>query len=229
MILNEEDKNVRDIFNIFVAYIITIDNSTLSEGYLTSVLDFYEQRDFNKSTHKAFLQMFSGMNLNIFDYEIREENNHKKIYTTHKIDDINYSLKISQESEGTKKVVSLIPLMHACLELGGVLVVDELDSKLHPKLLAYIMDLFRDKTTNKRNAQLVFTSHDLMTMDSKYLRRDEIWFIGKNSKEESQLYSLIEFKKENGLQPRKDESYNKQYFEGRYGSDPYLKKIIEWK
>lgn len=77
---------------------------------------------------------------------------------------------------------------------------------------------------NRKGAQLIFTSHDLSTMNSDLFRRDEIWFVAKGNGENSKLYSLVEFKNEKGESVRKD----KQYLEGKYGAVPYLRKLIDW-
>ena len=82
---------------------------------------------------------------------------------------------------------------------------------------------------NQRGAQLLFTSHDLTTMNSELFRRDEIWFVAKGRGQESQLYSLVEFKNDRGESVRKDARFDKQYLEGKYGADPYLKRIIDWR
>ena len=75
---------------------------------------------------------------------------------------------------------------------------------------------------------LIFTSHDLSTMNSEVFRRDEIWFVAKGNKENSKLYSLVEFKNDKGESVRKDAKFDKQYLEGKYGADPYLRKIIDY-
>ena len=59
-------------------------------------------------------------------------------------------------------------------------------------------------------------------------RRDEIWFVAKGNAQNSKLYSLVEFKNENGESVRKDAKFDKQYLEGKYGADPYLRRIIDW-
>ena len=107
---------------------------------------------------------------------------------------------------------------------GGICIIDELDSRLHPKLLKFIIGLFKSKVNSNR-AQLIFTSHDLVTMSNTVFRRDEILFAAKNEKEESELYSLFEIRDKNGKSVSKNSSYSKQYLEGRYGSDPYFKRI----
>ena len=106
--------------------------------------------------------------------------------------------------------------------------IDELDAKIHPVLLRYVIMLFNNMEINKNGAQLIFTSHDLSTMNNDIFRRDEIWFVAKGKEQNSKLYSLVEFKTTKGESVRMDAKYDKQYLEGKYGADPYLKKIIDW-
>lgn len=88
--------------------------------------------------------------------------------------------------------------------------------------------MFNDMKINQHGAQLIFTSHDLSTMNSEVFRRDEIWFVAKGNRQNSKLYSLVEFKNKKGESVRKDAKLDKQYLEGKYGADPYLRKIIDW-
>ena len=108
------------------------------------------------------------------------------------------------------------------------MIIDELDAKLHPKLLRYVISLFKNMNVNKKGAQLLFTSHDMSTMKNTVFRRDEIWFVAKGNRQNSKLYSLVEFKNKKGESVRKDAKFDKQYLEGKYGADPYLRKIIDW-
>ena len=96
------------------------------------------------------------------------------------------------------------------------------------RVLKYIIMMFNDMKISRHGAQLIFTSHDLSTMNSEVFRRDEIWFAAKGNKENSKLYSLVEFKNDKGESVRKDAKFDKQYLEGKYGADPYLRKIIDW-
>lgn len=166
-------------------------------------------------------------------YDIREEHNENgmitKVYTIHK--DKNGVVKeidFQRESGGTRKIFSLIYDFMVALDNGKLVVADELDAKLHPVLLQNIISWFTDEKINKNGAQLLFTSHDITTMCKEVFRRDEIWFAALNEDEESFLYSLADFKKTDGKKPRKDETYSKQYMEGRYGADPYLQKFSSW-
>ena len=183
--------------------------------------------DRTEESKTLFLKMLQEMDLDIEDFHIEEIGKSQiEIYTKHPGYDNELTLR--EESEGTKKVFGLLPYIVESLLMGVTLVIDELDAKLHPLLLRYIINLFSDKEVNKHNAQLIFTSHDLSTMNNEVFRRDEIWFVAKGREQNSQLYSLVEFKNSEGGAVRKDARFDKQYLEGKYGADPYLKKIIDW-
>ena len=134
----------------------------------------------------------------------------------------------TDESSGTKKLFGLLPFIAKSLAFGTALLIDELDAKIHPVLLKYVIMLYNNMEINKHGAQLIFTSHDLSTMNNEVFRRDEIWFVAKGNNQNSKLYSLVEFKTGSGEIVRKDARYDKQYWEGKYGADPYLRRIIDW-
>lgn len=181
----------------------------------------------SEKTKSLILKMLAEMDIDISDYRT-EEDEEITVYTSHAVGDKTYELELNEESNGTIKVFGILPYVAHALLKGTTLVIDELDAKLHPLLLKYIINLFRNKETNRNGAQLIFTSHDLSTMNSEMFRRDEIWFIAKGQDKSSTLYSLIEFKGEDGKTERKDARYDKRYLEGRYGADPYFRKIINW-
>ena len=139
-----------------------------------------------------------------------------------------YNLLLNLESTGTQKIFNLLPFIVASLKNGTALVVDELDAKIHPKMLERIIGLFTNKNNNPKGAQLLFTSHDLSTMRSDVYRRDEIWFAAKNEEESTELYSLADLKGQDGDIIRTDASYSKQYLAGRYGADPYFQALTNW-
>lgn len=120
------------------------------------------------------------------------------------------------ESEGTKKLFSLSGPLIDTLKNGDVLIVDELDARLHPLLTREIVRLFNDPEQNRNNAQLVFVIQDTNLLDNQLLRRDQIWFVEKDRQGASYLYSLAEFK------VRNDATYEKDYIQGRYGAIPFL-------
>ena len=187
-----------------------------------------ESRVLLNSAYKPLvLKMLSEMDIDVVDYRIKKDIT-KEVYTKHIVDGQEYELKLYQESSGTIKLFTILNYVANAIVNGATLLIDELDSKLHPSLLKYIVELFSNPEINKNKAQLIFTSHDLSNMNSSVFRRDEIWFVAKGNNQSSMLYSLIEIKNSDGTTERKDASYSKRYLEGKYGADPYLRKIINW-
>lgn len=123
------------------------------------------------------------------------------------------------ESEGTRKYFYILGPVIDALEDGGILIVDELDSKLHPNLVCKIVALFNSKEFNKNNAQLIFNTHDTNLLSSGLFRRDQIWFTNKNKYGEAKLYSLADFKSD---EVRKTEPFEDNYINGKYGAVPFL-------
>ena len=87
-----------------------------------------------------------------------------------------YSLSFDAESDGTKKLLSTLPMLIVALKEGRLVIIDELDSKLHPKLLRYIISLFKNKELNRNGAQLLFTSHDMTTMRNILSKKRDMCF-----------------------------------------------------
>lgn len=119
------------------------------------------------------------------------------------------------ESEGTKKYFNLIGLFVDAINNGKLVVIDEFDARLHTLLSKTILKLFNSENI-KKTAQLLLASHDTALLDRKLLRRDQIYFIEKDTKGATKATSLVEYK------VRKDTPYNKNYLEGRYGGIPFI-------
>lgn len=126
------------------------------------------------------------------------------------------------ESEGTKKMIEIAGPIVDAIRLGRILIVDELDAKLHPFLTRKIIGLFMDKEFNKNGAQLIFATHDTNLLNIQYLRRDQIWFTEKDKSDSTELYSLVEFRDESGNKVRNDRNIEKDYINGRYGAIPFM-------
>ena len=183
----------------------------------------------SEDVKRLMLQMIQEMDLDIVDFRVEEkENDRIEVFTKHVVNEYEAELNLFDESSGTKKLFGLLPFIAKSLLRGTTLVIDELDAKIHPVLLKYLIMTFSNMEKNKKGAQLIFTSHDLSTMNSEVFRRDEIWFVAKGNRQNSKLYSLVEFKNKKGESVRKDAKFDKQYLEGKYGADPYLRKIIDW-
>lgn len=183
----------------------------------------------NKESKKyldVFITAMNDMGIDISGF--RYDSDQEEFYLKHTIKGTDYELAFGNESEGTRKIFSALPLILIAIVEGRLIVVDELDSKLHPKLLRYIISLFTDRRINRNGAQLLFTSHDVSTMRNDVFRRDEIWFAALDAEASSELYSLVELRGENNQRINNTAAYDKQYLAGRYGADPYLKRMLDW-
>jgi len=157
-----------------------------------------------------------------------EENveNYSDVITFHKqydskgkyIGDIEFSLK-EDESSGTRKFFAMIGQIIQAIDNGSILIIDELDSKLHPNLVCKIISIFNSKKFNPNNSQLIFNTHDTNLLSSGLFRRDQIWFTQKDRLGGSVLYSLADFKTD---EVRKNEAFEENYIRGKYGAIPFL-------
>lgn len=156
--------------------------------------------------------------------------NRIKAYTIHNkydnegniIGNIQFNM-MENESSGTNKLFDLISFVYSHLLNGHILIIDELDAKLHPILTRKLISLFNNKETNPRNAQLIFATHDTNLLSTKIFRRDQIWFTEKDRTEATDLYSLVEFEEPDGKKLMNGQSIEKNYINGRYGAIPYIR------
>jgi len=125
-------------------------------------------------------------------------------------------LDLNDESQGTQKLFAFAGQWMDVLARGRVLVIDELDTSLHPLLVRHLVGLFHDPKTNPLNAQLLISTHDTTLLDPDIYRRDQIWFTEKDKLGATTLYSLSDFK------PRKNEAFERGYLKGRYGAIPFI-------
>ncbi|MCX2483798.1 AAA family ATPase [Pedobacter sp. MR2016-24] len=130
-----------------------------------------------------------------------------------------------RESSGANEVLEFSVPINVILQLGGVLIIDELEAKLHPLITLDTINLFLNKETNPNNAQLIFSTHDTNLLSYARLRRDQIYFVEKNSWESTEIYSLADVNSVNDHESAKstetqDMEKEKRYFEGRYGAIP---------
>lgn len=123
---------------------------------------------------------------------------------------------LEDESEGTQRLVHLAPILFNSKLKETVCVIDELDRRLHTHLSKAFIETF---LSGDSKGQLIFTTHDTNLIDEKLFRKDEIWFVQKNERGESDLYSLAEFK------PRKGLNLEKGYLNGRFGAIPFISEI----
>lgn len=136
----------------------------------------------------------------------------------HRGNTISADLEPDYESTGTLIWISLIGPITDVLRSGSLLLIDELDSSLHPDLVAVLINLFQNPITNPHYAQVLFNAHDMTILNRHHsnLGRDQIWFTEKNSQGATTLYSLAEFR------TRKNDIPYISYLKGRYGALPIL-------
>jgi uncharacterized protein len=131
-------------------------------------------------------------------------------------------LPFEEESRGTQQLFEMAPRLIDVLDRGNVLIVDELDSSLHPVLTRKLVEMFHDPKVNCNGAQIIFNTHDVTLLDQSLFRRDQIWFAEKDREGATHLYSLLEFS------PRKEEALAKGYLQGRYGAIPFIEGPGDW-
>lgn len=128
-----------------------------------------------------------------------------------------YSLDLSDESDGTRKLMALAPAIESALQTGGLLLVDELERELHTVLVNFIVSKFQSKTANPNGAQLIFTTHNTELMNMDLLRKDQLYFADKRENDgASELYSISDFA------TRTTDNIRKGYLIGKYGATPNI-------
>lgn len=130
------------------------------------------------------------------------------------------TIPFDEESHGSNTLYSLGGVILKSLENGTALFIDEIETGLHPFLSKLLICLFQNKRINKKNAQLVFTTHDTNLLDRSLFRKDQIWFTEKNTQGETDLYSLQDFN-----DVREDTPFDKWYMAGKFGGIPNIKSL----
>lgn len=188
----------------------------------------------DKSVQDNVTRYLSAFDESIIGFEIEEvrtlEEKVEKVYrinALHKLagSDKVQSIPLQNESSGTLKMFALYPALRSVFEHGSLLVVDELNARLHPLLVRNIILSFLSPDINPNHAQLVMTTHDIWQFSNEFLRRDELWMTDKTKEGVSTLYSVADFKDEDGNKARRNEALAKRYLLGNYGGIPALKPL----
>ena len=168
--------------------------------------------------YAEFRSLLKKSDLGIEDFRVEEQDKAPRVEVKHGGGYAESWLPFEEESGGTQKLFRLAPPMLLTLKQGGVFVVDELESNLHPALAAQIIRMFNDPKTNPNNAQLIFTTHDTnllgTTLGEPALRRDEVFLTEKDDQGATVLYPLTDFK------PRKAENLESRLPSGTLWRDP---------
>lgn len=154
------------------------------------------------------------------------ESNKIRTFSYHKQYDNERFVKLKEfdfnkkESTGTKVLFALGGKILQALESGGIVVFDELDNSLHPKLCKFLIRLFNSKISNPKNAQLIFATHEVTLLDKDVFRKDQIWFAEKNKYGVTDIFCANEFE---GL--RDDTNFELWYRTGKFGGNPKIKEV----
>jgi hypothetical protein len=207
-----------------ISEVMTWFESCITRNYANPMVEHEIMLEKSTSYKTQFIRALNDMDIDITDYRYDEENH--QLFMKRNIGTAEYELPFSEESDGTRKLIAALPVILLALREGRLVIIDELDAKLHPKLLKYVISMFKNKALNTKGAQLLFTSHDMYTLKNTVFRRDEIWFAAENDAHESEIYSLHEIRGEDNERIKSTAAYDKQYLEGRYGADPYLSNML---
>lgn len=169
----------------------------------------------NRTTNDA-AKLF-GINSNALGYVVPEDGREPQLCSIFKDNGVAIPAK-HFESYGTVRFINIFPLILKALVEGSVLVMDEFDANIHPMGLMNIINIFHDDI-NKKNAQLIFNTHNPIFLNANIVRRDEIKFVERDDETHlSAHYSLSNFKTSGSNGVRKADDYLKHYFLGRYGA-----------
>lgn len=131
-------------------------------------------------------------------------------------EDQRYPIGLRLESAGTRSLLQLLGPVLVQLQSGGVVLVDELNTTLHPLVCRELIRLFQNPVTNTGHAQLIFTTHDTNLLSGSLLRRDQVWFTEKDNEGTTHVYALSDIK------VRSTDNLERGYLTGRFGAVPFV-------
>lgn len=213
-----EDQSFRLFAQEFLSNVSTgIDSLTIEENEISAdklpkhIIESLQTLDDSESTT---IFVSPGMNLYLAP-DNPSKVIRKNLTANHCITDDTFTLPFDQESDGTQRLLNLLPALYHLKNKNKVYVIDELDRSLHPLLSHALLEFFVDSCPGSCQ-QLIFTTHETHLLDLNLLRRDEIWFTEKDDQQQTQLYSLTDMK------VRKDLRIEKSYLQGRFGGIPFI-------
>lgn len=190
----------------------------------------------DRTVQENVLSYIASFDTSIVDFEIEEVKRTDEellgksyaVHTIHRLADGSglQSILLGNESSGTRKMLALYEPLKYVLDHGSVMFIDELNDRLHPLLVRNIILTFLTPEINTNHAQLILTSHDVWQFSNELLRRDELWITEKSRDGVSTLYSVADFKDEEGKKIRRNEAIAKNYLVGNYGGIPALKPLV---
>ena len=195
-----------------VASVLTIPKFVSDNG--AAYLDSYFMYSYQDEDKQGLLDYLGDADISIKDIEVEKNEKDVRVRTLHVgPDGREYTLPLWAESTGTRKLIYLYSFVSKATSLGRGLIIDELDSGLHPLVVRHIVSKFH---ASDSRGQLIFTAHDVSLLNKRYLRRDQVWFVSKDDGNCSALRSLSDFR------VRGSASYDTAYLAGVFGSIPNI-------
>ena len=167
----------------------------------------------DEAYRKRIVRALNDVDIDVTGYRYDEENH--ELYTQRKIEGKIYELSFRDESDGTNRIIDLVPLLIDLIEGNNVFIIDEMERSLHPNLIYDIFDLFLNSSSSQ-HSQLIVATHESSLLTQKLFRKDEIWFVVKDDNGTSQLHSLEDYN------VRFDKEIRKDYLLGRFKAIPRI-------
>ena len=189
----------------------------VSDGLVMPILLQNVSREMseNKSLLEGMISFFKVIDLGITDLRFNTVNSSPMLECVHESENgVRFALPIFHESNGTQHSLILMSKIKSILDKGGVFVVDEIETGLHPDLVKKLISLFENKLTNPREAQLIFSTHQHSLINDR--TKTQIFIVEKTEgTHETEVYRL-----DNVEGIRNDENYFQKYIAGTYGGTP---------
>lgn len=217
--------------NIPLLYYLGISRN---DGEITSIIHFFKNMIFfsghrikqeiltsvikSRTLKSRLLSHLPALDLDITNIRLSGEN----IILTHSYQNHLADFNWDEESTGIRQLLSLLACIIQAMENQALILADDPEIHLHPKAVTYLYRMLSAPKDEAEGAQLIAATHENSNMNNSVFRRDELWLISKDEDGASSFYTLALFLKENGEKVRKDETYFKQYLEGRYGAIPTI-------
>lgn len=216
---NEELKQLRAPLKWFRNGVMSVDRLSGWAGATQTLIES------NPSVVESVSNFLKDMDVPVTRFKVEKltdgpsfEHDEFRTTLTHKsmLGEADFSFE--EESEGTKGLIGFwLPwsLIERKADYYHVLAIDELDSSLHPQIVANVIARY---LAFDSPAQLIFTTHDTHLMDTKLLRRDQFWLTERDKNAATVLRSIYDFA------GREGEDIEKRYYEGRYRSLPIVRR-----
>lgn len=205
--MEEHENGKKDIVELMNKLGIPIDD------FEVEITDNKMSETLMAALKKNYKEKFKNMmNVKSVDLKVKQKV-YNENWDNYTMSDFGFEL----ESAGTKKLFEIAGPIISAINNGSVVLIDEIDARLHPALVRHLVMMFNSLSQNPNNAQLICNTHDVTLLDED-IRRDQIYFLEKDEYGVSKLYSLCDFK---GI--RKDSKILKQYLLGVYGALPDIK------